>query len=237
MEEIEEFVDERQKAWCVHCGGSITALKANRDHVPSRGLLGKPYPANLPVIPVCAACNNGFSLDEEYLIAFLGAVLAGSTDPERQASPAAMRILERNPSLRGRIERAKMEYKTVGGETRLLWTLEQDRVNRVVLKNARGHAFFEYGEPMLAEPDHVWAAPLETLTATQRTEFENVDMGQGWPEVGSRMMTRVMTGQDLSGAWVTVQDGHYRYAVAQQGTMLLRSVLHGYLATEVCWGN
>jgi hypothetical protein len=130
-----------------------------------------------------------------------------------------------------------MEYKTVGGETRLLWTPEQDRVSRIVLKNARGHAFFEYGEPMLAEPDHVWAAPLETLTATQRTEFENVDMGQSWPEVGSRMMTRVMTGQDLSGAWVIVQDGHYRYAVAPEGTILVRSVLHGYLATEVCWGN
>lgn len=235
MEEIEEFVDERQKAWCVHCSGPIAALKTNRDHVPSRGLLAKPYPANLPVIPVCAACNNGFSLDEEYLAAFLGAVLAGSTDPGRQTNSSAGRILERNASLKARIERAKTEYKMVGGETRLVWTPEQERIKRVVVKNARGHVFFEYGEPMLAEPDLVWAAPLEALTATQRADFENVDIGQGWPEVGSRMMTRVMTGQDLSGAWVIVQDGIYRYAVAQQGTMLVRSVLQDYLATEVYW--
>ena len=29
----------------------------------------------------------------------------------------------------------------------------------------------------------------------------------GWPEVGSRMMTLVIMGQDLRGGWVIVQDG------------------------------
>ena len=65
--------------------------------------------------------------------------------------------------------------------------------------------------------------------------FENIDMGSGWPEVGSRMMTRVLTGQDLLGEWVIVQDGVYRYSVVQQGVMLVRTVLFEYLATETYW--
>jgi len=62
-------------------------------------------------------------------------------------------------------------------------------------------------------------------------------MGDGWPEVGSRMLTRVVTGQDLAGSWVTVQDGIYRYAVAQHGVVLVKSVLFEYLAAEVFWGD
>jgi hypothetical protein len=51
------------------------------------------------------------------------------------------------------------------------------------------------------------------------------------------MLTRVVTGQDLSGSWVIVQDGIYRYAVAQQGVILVRSVIFEYLATETFWSD
>jgi hypothetical protein len=94
MEHIEEFVDQRQKGWCVHCARWIGELESNRDHVPSRSLLRKPYPKNLPTVAVCTSCNEGFSLDEEYLAAFLGCVLTGSTDPERQDNPSVRRILK-----------------------------------------------------------------------------------------------------------------------------------------------
>lgn len=236
MDEIEEFVDERQKSWCIHCGGWIEGLETSHDHVPSKSLLRKPYPANLPVVRVCRACNEGFSLDEEYFIAFLESVIVGSTDPDRQSNPKVERALRRNEKLKARIERSKTQYRMLDGTTQCVWSPEMERVDRVVVKNARGHAFFEFGEPMLSEPEHVWSAPLEALNPEQRENFENIDMGTGWPEVGSRMMTRVITGQDLSGSWVIVQDGVYRYGVAQQGVMLVRSVLFEYLATEVYWG-
>lgn len=169
------------------------------------------------------------------MAAFLGAVLTGSTASEKQTLPAAKRILGRNVKLQARIEKAKTEYKTHGEDTRIVWTPEQDRINRVAVKNARGHAFYEFGEPMLEDPVHVWAVPLETLTVDQRTAFEDIEPGPGWPEVGSRMLTRVITGQDLSGPWVVVQNNVYRYAVAQQGKLLVRAVLYEYLATEVFW--
>ena len=127
--------------------------------------------------------------------------------------------------------------ETIDGETRTVWQPEFDRVNRVILKNARGHAFYEYGEPMLDTPTHVWAAPLEAMTPADRAEFEDCQVDGLWPEVGSRMLTRIVTGQDLNHGWVELQKGIYRYGVAQQGLMLVKSVLYEYLATEVLWAG
>jgi hypothetical protein len=103
------------------------------------------------------------------------------------------------------------------------------------VKNARGHAFFEYGEPMLDEPDAVLIMPIPAMSHDELREFEDLPQTV-WPEVGSRMMTRVMTGQDLEGAWVVVQNGSYRFAVTQAGGgLLVRSIIYEYLATEVRW--
>ena len=236
MDLIEEFVDRRQESWCIHCGAWIADVETNEDHVPSKALLRKPHPAHPPVVTTCTVCNNGFSADEEYLFLFLNCVLAGSTDPDRQLDPRVARALGRHRSLRARIERSKTESQTDAGAKRCIWKPETERVNRVVIKNARGHAFYEYGEPMLTEPDLVWAVPLESLPAQQWNAFENIHMA-GWPEVGSRMMTRVMTGQALRDGWVVVQQGVYRYAVIQSGAILVRSVLYNYLATEVRWND
>ncbi len=235
MKHIDEFVDDRQKAWCIHCGNGLAGLVTNRDHVPSKCLLDKPYPAALPVTEVCRDCNNGFSRDEEYLVAFLGAVLAGSTDPVLQTIPRSANILRRNHKLRERIARAQTTFTTRGGETRMLWKPEQERVDNVLLKNARGHALFEYGEPMLEPPDRIWSAALETLGPAERATFENATDGALWPEVGSQMLTRVVTGHDLQDGWVIVQDGVYRYAVLQDGLMTVRMVIREYLAAEVTW--
>jgi hypothetical protein len=237
---IDEFVDERQKSWCIQCGAWIGDVETNKDHVPSKGLLRKPSPEKLPVVETCTACNNGFSADEEYLFLFLNCVLAGSTDPDRQTDARVARALQRHHKLRARIECSKTEYRTIRGDTRCLWKPDTDRIERVIIKNARGHAFYEYGEPMLTEPSHVWTAPLVMVTAAEREEFENIGTAGDfalWPEVGSRMNTRVLTGQDLRDGWVIVQDDVYRYSVEQRDVMLVRSVLLEYLATEVYWND
>ncbi len=82
MEKIEEFVDERQKSWCIHCTRSLAGIRTNEDHVPTKGFLLKPRPHNLPAVTICTECNTGFSLDEQYAVAFLSCVLAGSTNPD-----------------------------------------------------------------------------------------------------------------------------------------------------------
>lgn len=240
MDYINEFVDERQKSWCIHCGAWVGDVETNRDHVPSKVLLRKPYPENLPVVETCVGCNSGFSADEEYCYLFLHCVLTGSTEPEQHADKKTARALRHQKKLRARIERSKTEYRTISGETRLVWKPEIERLERVAVKNARGHVFYEYGEPMLAEPDHAWNLPLVSMTAAEREEFENAGTAgepAAWPEFGSRMMTRVFTGQDMRDGWVIVQDGVYRFRVQQSRGMLVRSVLFEYLATQVRWSE
>lgn len=236
MEEIEHFTDDRHKAWCIHCGSPIIDRHTNRDHVPTKGLLERPLPPHVPQVEVCKECNTGFSLDEEYFVTFLSCVEAGSTDPSAQRNPKIARALTRNPSLAARLQAAKQIIVDEYGRQQILWLPEIERIHRVILKNARGHAFYEYGEPMLDDPVSVSAVPLMSMNQNQRNDFEEAGAPfAGWPEVGSRMMTRVMTGQDLDDGWVNVQDDIYRYVVFQQGILTVRSVIHNYLATEVVW--
>jgi hypothetical protein len=239
MQRVEDFADERQKSWCIHCARPLAGIETNEDHVPSKSILVKPHPHHLPIVLICRECNISFSLDEQYTVTFLSCVLAGSTAPEKQRSASAARALTDSAALRARIERSRTEYVTMGGSTRLLWNPELDRVQRVILKNARGHAYFEYGEPMLETPAHIWMLPLESMSGAARQDFEGLhDEGSlaAWPEVGSRMMTRLATGQDMAGLWIVVQDGIYRYSVQSTGDGLrVRSVLSEYLATEVQW--
>ena len=130
--------------------------------------------------------------------------------------------------------RAKREYRTLGGDTKTLWIPEQKRIERVIAKNARGHAFYEYGEPMLETPQSSWVVPLDTLTDEQRSIFERIETA-GWPELGSRMLTRLITTQDLWDGWVIVQDDVYRYSVSYQDSIVVKIVLWEYLAAELRW--
>lgn len=49
------------------------------------------------------------------------------------------------------------------------------------------------------------------------------------------MMTRLDSEVDLDDGWVIVQDDICRYAILQEGTLLVRSMIHNYLASEVLW--
>src|SRR3546814_20068836 len=89
MQKIEQFVDERQMTWCIHCTRPLAGLETNEDHVPSKSLLAKPRQHHLPIVTICRECNTGFSLDEQYADTFLSCVLAGSPDPEKQPNPSA----------------------------------------------------------------------------------------------------------------------------------------------------
>ena len=230
MKHFSDFSDQRLKSsCCIQCGGR----NGSHDHVPSKNLLLRPLPDNLPVVETCASCNNNFAADEEYLFLFLNCVLGGSTNPARHDDARVARALQHHKKLRVRIENSK----TID-DARCVWMPEIERIKRIVVKNARGHAFYEYGERLLTAPEHVWVTPLETMTPEEREEFENCSNAghlAGWPGVGSRMMIRLVEDHDLHNGWIVVQEGVYRYRVEQCGVMLTRSILFEYLATEVYW--
>ena len=59
--------EKSRPSGCIYCGKPAET----REHVPSKSLLIEPFPENLPTIPACFECNNGFSADEEYFVCFL----------------------------------------------------------------------------------------------------------------------------------------------------------------------
>jgi len=104
------------------------------------------------------------------------------------------------------------------------------------VKNARGHAFFEYGEPMLEKPEFVGVAPLPLMIARTARIIRRCPVNGTLARSRQPNDDAVVTGQDLDGPWIVVQEGVYRYSVTQAGGgMLVRSVMSEYLATEVYW--
>ena len=245
---VEDYSDERQKAWCIHCGAVLANVEANRDHVPSKSLLSKALRQQgakhdrdrvepggyLPQVDVCKRCNSGFSRDESYLLCVMHAVLAGSLYPDPETHPEAANLLRSNRDIVRSLKNAS------GGEMfedthRFTLYPDRERVRRVVLKNARGHAYHELGEPLMEDPAHVCFVPLMSMACDHRATFEDIGGGlDGWPEVGSRMMSRVVNGVDLDRGWIKVERGRYRYAVDSCG-ITVRTVIWEYLATETYW--
>jgi hypothetical protein len=217
---------------CVFCGGGPDTS----DHVPSKILLDEPLPGDLPTVEACATCNGGFSLDEEYLACFLECVLCGTAEAAGVRRIKVSRALAHNPSLVERI-RGSLRRSDDGS---LVWMPEEDRVRRVVVKLARGHAAYELSLPQIEEPIGVSVLPLAVMSDSERSTFENAGTGglRGWPEIGSRAFHRAAGAHPYAaqpGPWIDVQQGRYRYSVDQDGGVSVRLVLSEYLGCTVAW--
>lgn len=241
VEQLKNLADERLIVGCVYCGGPGDT----REHVPSKVFLDVPLPENLPVVGACRACNNGFSVDEEYLACLVESVVAGSSNPEHIRRPSVANILRRTPALSARLEAAKTcEH----GHTQ--FSIEPERVRRVVVKLARGHAAFELSQPCRDEPTSVWWGPLALMNEERLDEFDSSHVVGIFGEIGSRGMQRIMvvqtTLQSENGErrtvdlvvndWVDVQEGRYRYHAIDYGDAVrIKLVIGEYLACEVIW--
>jgi hypothetical protein len=263
MRYVEDFSDQRQKAWCIHCGRVIANVTANRDHIPTKSLLSKElrelganfdkdvfrqegweydrveaYPDGyLPQVLVCRKCNSSFSKDETYLLCVLHAIMAGSLYPDQNLFPEAANVLRSNRNIVKALK-AKPDGQLPLFNDLPPFTLYPDveRISRVVLKNARGHAYHEIGEPLMQPPKHVRFSPLEAMNESLREDFESIGGGLDlWPEVGSRMMLQHVNGDNLAGGWISVEHNRYRYALDWSSGVKVRTVIWEYLATETWW--
>ena len=234
MKQIYHFSDNLGSVDCIPCAERNHSGQYSRDHIPTKALLNSPYPENLMDVGMCLECNSRFAKDEEYFAAFLGSVISGSIAPDPLRFPTASRILARNPRLRSRIDAARRIEASPGKDPVAIWTPELERIERVIVKNARGHVLFELGQAIVLPPTHVTIAPIELLSPQQLSQFEYPRGVAGWPEVGSRLMLRLLeTGECGEGGWVEVQNGVYRYAINELPRV--RIVLREYLAAEVAW--
>lgn len=234
MDYIHPCSDTRHDAWCIHCGKAKDESTAfTRDHLPTKSLLDQSLPKNLPTLDICGQCNNSLSQDEEYLRLILTCVLEGTCEPDELQDQKAARALRRNGQLLEQLRSAKTEYQTLGGQQQVVWQPDESRLLPPLIKNARGHFKYELAERAEGDPSSAVAIPLISLEADARSAFEAVSIGNGWPEVGSRMMNRMITGIGLSDGWIVVQPGVYRYAIHEYSAV--RIVIREYLAFEAVW--
>lgn len=239
MKQVKNYTDQRMQTNCIHCGVILKTVATNSDHIPSKSLLRIPLPPNVPVIDICLKCNNSFSEDEEYFAVLLRCILSGSPDHTFDDHSSVRKALDNNQKLYKSIKASRINYQTIGGREVILWKPIWSRIEKVIIKNARGHGFYELGIPLRDNPAKVAAFPIQNLNQTDRDDFENCEFGESelWPEVGSRMLTRLVTGSDLTqGNWIEVQHDVYRYHVSQkENYIIVKSVLYEYLATETIW--
>lgn len=104
MQQIKCTADDRNKGWCVFCGGN----DETRHRVPSRVFLDSPLPENLPTVAACDACNNSFSTDEEYMACLIECALSGTAD-DATRRPKIAAIFDRAPALKARLAAARYE--------------------------------------------------------------------------------------------------------------------------------
>lgn len=236
MKPLEDFADDRFRGGCVFCGGP----EETGDHTPSRVLLDAPFPEHLPKVPACFPCNNGFSLDEQYVACLIECTLAGSTDPDVVQRDVVSRTLRSRPALRERIESARRD-----DEGSISFVPENERIRNVIQKLATTHVAYELCVPLVRQPTRVVFVPFPLLTKAQRAGFDAAHTSELFPEVGSRALERVIQAnprppngseQFVTHDWVDVQEGRYRYlAFADHGAIVVRIVLSEYLACEVVW--
>ena len=217
MKQYQNLGDERQYSWCAFCGGDTLT----RDHVPSKVLLDKPYPENLPVVSACQRCNAGFSMDEEYLACWID-VAKNNNSPEGTypIREKISKILRSRPLIQAKII-------SLSGN---LIDVDKNRLNNVLTKLAKGHALFELNESHFRLPDHITWQYLDT---EERHHFELVPTINVFPEIGSRAFQKIIHSNGHE--WQIVQKDRYRYLTIANGYVLIRIVLSEFLACEILW--
>ncbi len=229
MKQLKIFSDDRLNTQCAYCG----EYPETRDHVPSKILLEKPFPENLPVVPSCLKCNNGFSLDEEYFACLIECIICGTTDLDKLSRERIVKVLKRKKKLKSRLDKA---FISESGKT--YFKIEAERFENVILKLAYGHAKFENSETQFEEPVHIAFVPIETLTQEEQDSFFASYEMQKMPEIGSRAMQNLIISEEgiPYNKWINVQDGIYQYSVLTTNINLqVRILIWNYLACEVVW--
>lgn len=220
MKQYRNFGDERQYNWCAFCGGDTYT----RDHVPSKILLDKPYPQNLPVVGACQSCNSSFSLDEEYIACWIDVAKAKQfPDEEYKYREKISKTLSKRPAIKAKIL----------DKQNALIPVEENRLKNVFTKLAKGHSLFELNEPQFRHPSLIRWDYLTSLSTSQRNLFERPPKMEIFPEIGSRAFQKNVYEQGFT--WQIVQNNRYRYLATANTYVLVRIVLSEFLVSEILW--
>jgi hypothetical protein len=225
VEQIRPFSDERWSAFCAFCGNTPDT----RDHVPPRVFLDQPYPDNVPVVGACRDCNESASLDEAYVACLLEVAEHGTVSPAEVHRRKIARILGGKPLLA-----ARLALSLKPGAKYSVTSEEKERISRVLEKIARALWAYETSEAAGLGSAAVRYAQVSQLSDVEFDNFRKLAEPDVFPEVGSRMMSRVIVAQAgiIPASWIEVQQGRFSYAL-EIARPRVKMILGDYLAAEV----
>lgn len=244
-EYLKQFVEYSRDGTyrCIYCG----ALAETREHVPSKTFLNKPLSSDLPVLPACKKCNNGFSADELYTKTYIECLKKVLLDNN-------LDYLIILPDDRKEIKEAKTSIKEILDRKELVY---DGRVGRVLRKLAVGHAVYELSEGYPSFSDE-WI-PFYTKYIIRATvseeEWDDLEYAEAMddkmlPEMGSRAFRNLFVVQlplqSLEGNsvknfnlllldWTDIQNGVYRYVayIDTSNRLVVKMIIMDFLYGEV----
>lgn len=225
--------DKSAKNGCVYCGKPANT----REHIPSKAFLSEPYPEDLATIPACFDCNNGFSEDEKYVSCFLD-ILKEAVYQDYTRRGETARRLEKDKKLKSLLDAQIKKY-----DERVTYTLDENRLCRILVKLAKGHAGFEMDHISFEDADiKVRYSFVFNMSESAVDAFEEIPQTEIAPEVGSRgcitpfVVQNVETGE-VAGfmLWNDIQENQYRYQVSynEVGGICVKIVIYEMLYCRV----
>lgn len=217
---------------CIYCGG----LAKTREHVPSKSFLSEDFPDNLPTVPACFDCNNGYSNDEKYISSYLE-TLKSFIYKGYTLKPNIDKRFEKDQHLK------ELIYSQIQKqEDKINFTFDEKRLLNVIVKLARGHVAYELDYVDFDELPRIWYRFDFELTQEERREFNTIPLMDKAPEVGSRWTSHVGIIEDESGMiatiseWNQVEDNVYRYnAYISDGHICVKFCVGEFLFCYLEW--
>lgn len=218
---------------CIYCGKPATT----REHSPSKVFLLEPYPENLPTMPACFECNNGYSEDEKYTACFLDILKRYVySDYSRQTQTDGR--LASDEKLKQTLQE-QIQLK----DGKVYYQPDEQRILRILLKLARCHAGFEFDHVDFdSKHTDVWFDFLFNISEDILLDFNSIPTMDKAPEVGSRgvvapfIIQNITTGEATGIAlWNEVQENQYRYQVSlnESGIITVKIVIYEFLYCEI----
>lgn len=225
--------------YCVYCGDKADT----REHCPSKAFLNKPYPTDLPTVPACKQCNNGFSADERYTSAYINYLYEYYENGNIDIFSSGTETRRENVDARRAVEKF---VQTPCGDEKLM---------RIFTKLAVCHAAYEISAGYYSQDHTVTISRIAysikpLLEAAEWQELERMEIisDEILPEIGSRafrniyvveMKTKSADGEGcrmpmLLMDWVDVQEGFYQYQVYfKNGQVWVKMIIRDFLYCEV----
>lgn len=224
------YQDNRIAQYCIYCGETKNNSK---DHVPSKCLIDKPYPENLPTVACCPECNNSFSKIEEYTSCLLEMIKKLKLQNyDYKIRDKIQTSLEFNTKLQYQI---KEEIKNS--------TFNKTRIFNFLSKQAKGHIFYHFSIFKWNETPKIEIYTVLDLTDSEIKTFLNTPEREKIGELGSRDCYDVLMVEDHDGnmiksfyLWNTVQEEQYEYLTyLERNQIVVKIIIGGFFLCKITY--